>query len=146
MVRVIRFPLLLSSSWTAGRSQYTWLLLPLLRAGCRTGNNQDKTQVKRLLSGSYSWHISSREISGNSCQEQVWAGVEGLSQVSAEKHGLVHRHQKKKFTAAALTWKPLVAETRVGIHLSGLVTSQGRWRQGRFLLTEILQQKFFLWS
>lgn len=99
-------PLLLSPvAGTAGISHYTWLLFPLLRAGCRRGNNQDKTQVKRLLSGSYSWHISSKEISGNSCQEQVWAGVEGLSQVSAEKHELVHRHQKKKIYCCSFDLK-----------------------------------------
>lgn len=70
-----------------------------------------KAQVKKNVEGSYSWQISSSGISGDSCKEHVWVGVEGLSQCEWRGTWVSrYRHQvKKKFSAAALTWKPLVA-------------------------------------
>lgn len=73
------------------------------------GSNQSPGQ--KNVEGSYSWQISSSGISGNSCKEHVWVGVEGLSQCEWRGTWVSrYRHQvKKKFSAAALTWKPLVA-------------------------------------
>lgn len=73
------------------------------------GSDQGPSQ--KNVEGSYSWQISSSGISGDSCKEHVWVGVEGLSQCEWRGTWVSrYRHQvKKKFSAAALTWKPLVA-------------------------------------
>lgn len=88
---------------------YTWIFFLLLRASWRRGSNQSPSQ--KNVEGSYSWQISSSGISGNSYKEHVWVGMEGLSQCEWRETWVSrYRHQvKKKFSAAALTWKPLVA-------------------------------------
>lgn len=105
----LKLPILLPELLLASISHYTWILFLLLRASWRRGSNQSPSQ--KNAEGSYSRQISSSGISGNSYKEHVWVGVEGLSQCEWRETWVSrYRHQvKKKFSAAALTWKPLVA-------------------------------------
>lgn len=74
------------------------------------GGEVTKAQVKRMLRDltvDKSLLVGSQETH----KEHVWVGVEGLSQCEWRETWVSrYRHQvKKKFSAAALTWKPLVA-------------------------------------
>lgn len=74
----LKLPILLPELLPASTPHCTWSLFPLLRGSWRRGSNQSPSQ--KNVEGSYSWQISSSGISGNSCKEHVWVGVEGLSQ------------------------------------------------------------------
>lgn len=78
--------------------------------------------------------------------------MEGLSRCEwRETWVSMYRHQiKKKFSAAALMWKPLVGVwAEADLETTILYQSWSHFKVAedkKSLLMEILQQKFFLWS
>lgn len=132
----------------ASISYCTWILFSLLRASWRRGSNQSPSQ--KNVEGSYSWQISSSEISGNSCKEHVWVGVEGLSRCEWRETWVSrYRHQvKKKFSAAALTWKPLVAgKAEVYLEMAIIYQSWSHFKvvedKGSFFWWKFCSKNFF---